>query len=398
MPTTILLPIAGQAKRFVDIGVTVPKPLIGINGTPMIRLAIDSLLKGQDPKEFKLLFIVREDHNADNAIVASLKNILPEWDIDAVVVDPSKQRGTLYSCLEAEDKIDQDAPLIIYTPDVMFESKFDITRDFVNTSDDGVLLTFKANSKDHSYVVTDTDGYGIKTAEKMVISNNAIVGVYGYRSGRMFVQYGRKAIAQGVMHKNEYYVAPMYNLLIADDMKIKTHLTDKMYVLGTPDDVAFYENYVFKYDGDNTICLCCDHSGYVLKEELKEQLDRANIKFKDFGAFNDASSDHHDFIVPCIEYMRANPHAIGIGVCHTGQGFNIAANKASGVRSAVVYDAYTGQMARRHNAANFFCLPSRAVAPTNVMSIIHAILNNSFDGGRHATRIQKFLADPSFHE
>jgi ribose 5-phosphate isomerase B len=219
------------------------------------------------------------------------------------------------------------------------------------------------------------------------------VGVYCYRTGAMFLNYATIAQSNNVRTNNEFYVAPMYNLLIGDGLKVGIHRIDKMYVLGTPEDLQFYERYVARYQTIERFALCCDHSGFVLKEALRRYLDEQRIPYTDFGAYSPADSDHHDYLKPCTEYLLTANNTMGIAVCHTGQGFNIAANKVKGLRSAIILDPHTAEMSRRHNAANFFCISSRMVTADQLPGIIDAVVNSTFDGGRHATRIQKFTRD-----
>lgn len=390
----VLLPIAGLAKRFIDQGYNIPKPLIIIDGTPMIKLAIDSLVNKRPASEFKLIFAVRRDHCIDYAIADVLKKLFSEYHLEFVVVD-KVTNGTLCTCLLAESLIDADEPLIIYTPDVCFGKWFDVHDDFISKPCDGMLLTFKANSNAHSYVLLGDDGYAKETAEKLVISNDALVGVYCFRRGSTFIEYGKKSIELDIRTNNEFYIAPMYNLLINDGLKIITRQTEKMYVLGTPEDVRFYNSHVVRYNNISTIAICADHSGYETKETLRGIIAGYGKECIDYGAYSKINSDHHDFLKPCLELVLSQPQTIGIAVCQTGQGFNIAANKIKGIRSALINSPFAAGLARRHNAANFFCLPA-SVGPQDLHSIISAILMNSFDGGRHSTRIRKFEDDRSF--
>lgn len=394
MQTNIIIPIAGHARRFVEKGFDLPKPLLPVNGIPMIQLAIQSLLPTQST-DYKLIFVVREEHCVNHDIINALRYFFSGFATEFVTLDHDT-KGTLCSCLEAKPFIDLEAPLIIYTPDICFHGKFDIQRDFIDTNLGGLLVTFKANSPDHSYVATDESGLATETAEKKVISGDAAIGVYCYRSGKIFLDYAEKTINNNITTNNEFYVAPMYNLLIADKLKIGIHRIDKMYVLGTPEDLDFYENFVAKYDTITRLAICCDHSGFKLKEALRRVLDAQRIQYSDFGAYSIADSDHYDFLKPCAEYLIHATQTLGIAFCHTGQGFNIAANKVRGLRSVLVSDVYTAEMGRRHNSANFFSIASRSVAEETLPDIVAAILNSSFDGGRHATRIQKFIRDPGF--
>lgn len=391
----ILMPVAGQAKRFTDCGYDLPKPLIPVSGVPMIKLAVQSLVKDADPKDFRFIFVVREEQIVNYDIGNAFHNLFPGYKIEIASVDYLTQ-GTLCSCLIAREFITPDDPLIIYTPDVCFKTEFDIHKDFVETNLDGMLLTFKANSPDHSYATLNQDGLVSRTAEKVVISGDALVGVYCYRSGAMFIKYADEAIEAGTKTNNEFYVSPMYNLLIRDGLKVGIHRTDKMYVLGTPEDLQFYESHVSRYNPISRLALCCDHSGYDLKERLSLLLTEMGLSFTDFGVYSNKDSDHYDSLKPCVEHLLGSDQAIGIGICHTGQGFNIAANKVKGIRAALVHDAYTASMGRRHNAANFFCLAARSTSHSELKEIIAAIVANSFDGGRHATRIRRISNDPLF--
>lgn len=395
----IIIPIAGRAQRFIDCGYNLPKPLISVNGVPMIKLAMDSLIQEHNRENINLIFIVRKDHCVNHHIDNALRNIFEGYNVEIVVIDYITN-GTLCTCLCAENLID-NSPTIIYTPDVCFSSTFSLLYDFLNTSLDGLLLTFKANSPDHSYVEI-VDDLVVRAVEKQVISNDAIVGVYCFKSGDRFIQYARKLIADDFKINNEFYVAPMFSLMADDGLKIGHHRVDTMHVLGTPDDLRFYESHVIRNSNITKIAVCCDHSGFDLKRQFMSLFNRdgdffGKCEILDFGAYTDDVSDHYESIRPCVEYVLDHSDTIGVGICCTGQGFNIAANKVTGIRSAIIHDDYTASMCRKHNAVNFICLPSRSIDYHNLSSIVKSILTSKFEGGRHTTRIQKMLRDDLFN-
>ena len=70
---------------------------------------------------------------------------------------------------------------------------------------------------------------------------------------------------------------------------------------------------------------------------------------------------------------------------------NITANKSKGIRGALVWDTYTAEMARRHNCANFFSIPEKYVGEYELDQMIVWLWNQTFDGGRHMTRISKTM-------
>ena len=79
-----------------------------------------------------------------------------------------------------------------------------------------------------------------ETAEKEVISNDAIGGFYYFKSGKLFVDYANKLIDRKLTTKGEYYIAPVYNLLINDEYKIGIDRNTKHIILGTPADLERY--------------------------------------------------------------------------------------------------------------------------------------------------------------
>jgi len=381
----IVIPIAGKAQRFIERGFSAPKPLIMVKDKHMIDWAMDAI----NHVGCRLIFLVRNDHVNSYAIDKILRKKF-ETDtvtVEIVVVNKITQ-GTLCTCLMACDLINNDDPLFIYTPDVYFEPKFDPIK-IVNSHDDGFLLCFKANSPAHSYAAVDKGNHVVKTAEKEVISNNAAVGVYYFKKGKAFVKYAEEMVRKNITINSEFYVCPIYNLMIRDGLRISIDHVDKMYVLGTPDDLIFFTKRTLKRFGVKPVALCSDHSGFNLKEMVKVQMDKLNIPYIDFGTYVDFDCDHFDFLYPATLHIKDGICDFGMGFCRTGQGFNSAANKVKHIISALIFDTYTAECAIRHNCANFFCLPEKYMDHKMVHDILTTLLMATFDGGRHMNRIVK---------
>jgi RpiB/LacA/LacB family sugar-phosphate isomerase len=375
--SNILIPIAGKAQRFIDRGYLLPKPLIVVDGKHMIEHAMDSIWW----EPHRLIFVVRKDHVTNHAIDKILKKLYGQ-DVGIVVVDKVTQ-GTLCTCLLAEHLIDNDKPLVIYTPDVMFRPYWNPT----DMKGDGIILTFKANNPAHSYVKLDHAEYVIQTAEKEVISSDAAVGVYGFRRGSDFVAAAKRMIEKQITTNGEYYVCPVYNEIGYGQVSIER--VEKMHVLGTPEDVEFFNRVSKIFGKTKPVALCSDHSGFELKEIAKQILESRDIKYIDFGTYVDTDCDHYDFLFQAVRAIEDGSCDFGMSFCRTGQAFNIAANKVDKIRSALVIDQYMAEHAVRHNAANFFSVPTKYVQWDELNAIVAALMNNTFDGGRHANRIQK---------
>jgi dTDP-glucose pyrophosphorylase len=114
---------------------------------------------------------------------------------------------------------------------------------FIANGVDGGIVTFEATHPKWSYVKLDNNGFVQEVAEKKVISNQATAGVYFWRKGSDYVQYASQMIDQNIRVNNEFYVAPVYNQAILDGKKIRVKNIDRMWGLGTPEDLnSFLEH------------------------------------------------------------------------------------------------------------------------------------------------------------
>lgn len=379
----LLLPIAGEAQRFKNEGYDAPKPLIMAKNKHVIDWAMDSI----KTDECNIIFVVRSEHTYTFSLDKVLKQKFGD-DIK-IVKAQEKTDGALNTCLLAQEYIDNDLPLVIYTPDVCFSPQLDPSS--IDTELDGMLLTFKANSPAHSYLSINKEGFVTKTVEKEVISTDAAVGVYYYKKGSDFVKYAQMVIDNNLRTKGEFYICPMYNFLIKDGLKIGYKQTEKMHVLGTPEELEFFEQFVISDFGSKPIGLCSDHSGFEFKEQLKQALTDENIPYIDFGTYINKDCDYNSFVSQAIMAVEKGICDYIIGSCRTGNGVNICANKHKNVRASMVFDTYTAEHAIRHNAANFLSMPSKYTSVDDLKNIINTLRKSTFDGGRHMTRMNKTL-------
>lgn len=382
MKHNILIPMAGEGSRFAQQGYAMPKQLIMVDDCQLLDWSLKSII---NKDKCNLIFCVRREHVNNFSIDAILKNRYGD-SIKIIIIDKLTD-GSVSTCLLAKDYINNDSPLTIFTLDVFFEPFFDPLSMFNDA--DGMLLTFKSNSPNYSYVQLNKDGYVTQTQEKKVISNNAAVGVYCYKSGRQFVHYAETMIKEDRRTKGEFYVCPLYNLMIEDGLKITTQSVKKMHLMGTPGELQFFVSHTLKKFGDKPIAVCCDHSGYELKEACKKILDKHNLSFIDFGAFVNKDCDYNDYVSQSVDFIHNGNCDFALSFCRTGQGVNIAANKNPDIRSALVFDEYTAEYAIRHNCANFFAIPSKYIDAAMLEKMINIFAVTTFDGGRHMVRISE---------
>ena len=383
MKPNILVPMAGLGSRFIKEGFKVPKQLINIKDKHLIDISLDCL----DYEGCNLIFVVRDETVYNFHMDELLRKKFGD-DIKIVVLDKLTD-GSVCSCLYAEEYIDNDAPLVIHTLDIEFEPVFN-PHIMSDLNGDGLILTFKSNSTNYSYAkVEGIDGHVTETAEKKAISSNACVGIYGFKRGSDFCKYAREMIDRDLRTKNEFYISPLYNLLIEDGKKILTEPVDKMHIFGTPDEFHFYKDNVIRRIGDKPIAVCSDHSGFKAKETFKKVLEDNGYEYIDFGTILNKDCDYRDYIAQAVKSIGERDCDYGFGFCRTGQGVNICANKYKGIRSALIYDNFSMEMAVRHNCANFFAIPSREIDYEILNRYLYLCANHTFDGGRHQIRIQE---------
>ena len=383
MKPNILVPMAGLGSRFIKEGFKVPKQLINIKDKHLIDISLDCL----DYEGCNLIFVVRDETVYNFHMDELLRKKFGD-DVKIVVLDKLTD-GSVCSCLYAEEYIDNDAPLVIHTLDIEFEPVFN-PHIMSDLNGDGLILTFKSNSTNYSYAkVEGIDGHVTETAEKKAISSNACVGIYGFKRGSDFCKYAREMIDRDLRTKNEFYISPLYNLLIEDGKKILTEPVDKMHIFGTPDEFHFYKDNVIRRIGDKPIAVCSDHSGFKAKETFKKVLEDNGYEYIDFGTILNKDCDYRDYIAQAVKSIGERDCDYGFGFCRTGQGVNICANKYKGIRSALIYDNFSMEMAVRHNCANFFAIPSRGIDYEILDRYLYLCANHSFDGGSLQIRIQE---------
>lgn len=250
----IVIPMAGKGSRFVDASDSnpeykKPKPLITIKGKPMIVWAINSLSKFNVLPE-NLIFICRQDHENEYKISNSLKELFGQ-NIKIILIDQIT-RGAAETVLKANEYINTDEDIIVSDSDHYFDGSYLYER--VQNKDiqtQGVIPVFRPPDKEPKWsfslveeddVITAVGEKDKELADKGAYAN---IGGYYFTHGNVFVKEVEQAIKEndltGDEGKKEFYIAPIYDRLIKKGMKIVAAITPKVWGLGTPKDVEYFE-------------------------------------------------------------------------------------------------------------------------------------------------------------
>ncbi|QTC93423.1 glycosyltransferase family 2 protein [Brevundimonas goettingensis] len=228
--------MAGRGSRFSAVGYQDPKPLIPVGESPMIKVVIDNLTPSR-PHRF--IFICQAEHVAAYGLRERLQAWAPGCEI--IEIDGVTE-GAACTVLKARDLIDAD-PIMIANSDQYVDIPID---NYLAAQDgvDGLIMTMRADDPKWSFVGLDEAGRVTRVVEKEVISNEATVGIYNFGSGADFVRAADEMIAADRRVNGEFYVAPVYNELIAEGQQVATYNigaeAEGMYGLGTPADLELF--------------------------------------------------------------------------------------------------------------------------------------------------------------
>jgi HAD superfamily hydrolase (TIGR01509 family) len=229
----VLIPMAGAGSRFEQAGYTFPKPLIEVNGKPMIQVVIENL-----NLDANYIYVVQKSHREKYNLDTLLNLLTPGCKI---VETDGLTEGAACTALLAKDYIDNKNPLFFANSDQFVEwDSNEFMYKMQETDADGGIVSFTATHPKWSFAKIDDNGLVTEVAEKNPISDIATVGYYFWKYGSDFIKYAEQMIEKNIRVNSEFYVCPVFNQAIEDCKEIRTFNTNGMWGLGTPEDLNYY--------------------------------------------------------------------------------------------------------------------------------------------------------------
>ncbi|MBS7556922.1 MULTISPECIES: glycosyltransferase family 2 protein [Pseudomonas] len=235
----IIVPMAGAGSRFAVAGYKDPKPLIPVHGVPMIKVVIDNLT----PKRaHKFIFICQAAH----VEAYGLREKLGAWAPGCELVELNGvTEGAACTVHAAKALIDNEHPVMIANSDQFVDLNID---DYLAAMDaaaaDGIIMTMKADDPKWSFVGFNEIGTINRVVEKEVISDEATVGVYNFRTGHQLISAIERMFEKKLRVNGEFYVAPAYNEIINQGARVIHYTVGSeghgMYGLGIPADLDYF--------------------------------------------------------------------------------------------------------------------------------------------------------------
>lgn len=229
----IVIPIAGEGKRFREGGFDAPKPLIEIQSVPMVAHALRSfgdIFRNED-YDVHLIFVLKRELLDKFAFATVVRTFVPHDKVSFVPLDESTS-GQADTVFRARDFIDCEDPLLVFNCDTFV--KFDMDAFMATSMEcDGAIQCFPSDSPLYSYV-REEDGRIVEVAEKKVISGHATTGLYFFTKGSDFIRAFLQLIESMETVNGEYYVAPCYAFMIREGKKIVRQDCSSVHIFGTP--------------------------------------------------------------------------------------------------------------------------------------------------------------------
>lgn len=262
----VLVLLAGEGKRFTDVGITTPKPLIQINGRsilewttrslPIIQHHLESIDTPIRPNQ--MYFAIREEHES-LGIEAYLKDLYGD-DINIISFKKTKDmiglRGNLDTALISAMTIENsDQPLLILDADNKYDhnNMIEFLNEAYDVENSMVVTCFEPLDDNSKWAFAMTDGSIVtKIVEKdptaIAKGGKPLVGAFWFHSTDQFIRYADFIVGNGyrsgVPGREEFYVSQVASLHATNKRPVFAHTVTNVMPLGTPEDVEIFINHV----------------------------------------------------------------------------------------------------------------------------------------------------------
>lgn len=246
MPLQIVVPMAGEGRRFAEAGYQTPKPLIPVAGVPMVIRAVKDL-----PAADRVVFVVREEHVHQHHVDRVLRQHLPDCQIVTVEALTAGQAITVRRSAQA---LRPDWPVIVAACDNthLYDQQKLLAR-MADPAVDGLVWTYRRdprvliNPRQHGWVRVD----GVRVLEVSCkkplsdspLADHAVSGFFSFRSARQMIDAIDRMVADDLRVNHEFYLDVVPNVLLAEGARVEVFEVDKYIGWGTPADLDDYSRW-----------------------------------------------------------------------------------------------------------------------------------------------------------
>ena len=239
----IIIPMTWIWKRFLDVGYIEAKPLIWIEGKPMIEHVVNLF-----PETSDFIFIINKDHVETTNIVAILNRITK----NPKIIITSKEKWPVNEVIKAKDLINDNEPCIINYCDFSMQWDYKHFEETVlKNKCDGAIPSYiwfhphLLHNHKYASMRTDEKNWMLEIKEKHSFTENTMdcyqsAGTYYFSNWKILKKYCEKMIQDGEMLNGEYYASMVYDFMKKDGLNIYVYEIQKMLQWWTPQDLEEY--------------------------------------------------------------------------------------------------------------------------------------------------------------
>jgi NDP-sugar pyrophosphorylase family protein len=238
----VVVPMAGRGQRFLDEGISIPKPLLEVNSEPFISYVIDSV----NFENTYFYFLIREQHLIEN----DFEKIFKKKKINYKIIPIKKEtEGAACTVLMGLSNMDKNFPLIVKDCDqIMNWSKKNFLQYINRKKNDGILVTVPTRNPGFSYVeLLDDMRTVFRTKEKEIVSSFGNTGCYYFSKTLEYEYYANLMIKKNIRVKNEFYISQVYNEYILDNKKIIHYPIPEIFSINTPTELKNNKNDIMNF-------------------------------------------------------------------------------------------------------------------------------------------------------
>ena len=244
----IIIPMSGFGERFRRAGYKLPKPLIAVEGKPIIAHVIEMF-----PGEKKFIFICNTDHLKDETfqLTNQIRKFCPTGEI--VGIEPHKS-GPIGAILKAKKFIDEKLPTIVNYCDFTCYWDWDLFKNFITQNEfDGVIPAYTGfhphslGNTNYAYL-EHSDGIVTNIQEKQPFTDNkmdeyASSGTYYFSSGQLMFDAFHDTVSENLQVNGEFYVSMAYKYLFKHRKRTSIYPLQHFMQWGTPEDLEEYKSW-----------------------------------------------------------------------------------------------------------------------------------------------------------
>ncbi|QDU73665.1 Bifunctional protein GlmU [Bremerella volcania] len=244
----IIVPMAGAGSRFSSAGYTLPKPLIPVDGLPMVVRAIGDL-----PSAERIIFLVHRDHVAEHQIDQVLRSHFSDCEI---VVVPGLTEGQACTVRLAAEAFSEDTDVLVAACDNTHVYDEEVFIEKATSGQwDGLIWTYRGDNRvlpkptSYGWVATDQEDQQVthvsckKPISEHLLSDHVVSGFFWFQSAYQLFDAIDALVASDERINNEFYLDVVPNRMISTGNRFDTFEVEKYIGWGTPEELRDYQRW-----------------------------------------------------------------------------------------------------------------------------------------------------------